>query len=93
MNAVFEVLKENKARLFQKYPLKSLALFGSRSRGDFKEDSDVDVLVEFSKPVGIEFIRLAHDLEDLFHKKVDLVSHRALKSHYSQYIEKDMLYV
>lgn len=76
MNSVLQKLKENKEWLFKKYPIKSLALFGSRSREDFREDSDVDVLVEFSKPVGMEFIKLAHELEDILNNKVDLVSRK-----------------
>jgi predicted nucleotidyltransferase len=93
MSEVLKILKEHKKDLFNKYPIQSLAVFGSFSRGDFKENSDVDVLVEFTHPVGIEFIRLSHDLEDILNKEVDLVSKPAIKSKYLKYIEPDLLYV
>jgi predicted nucleotidyltransferase len=93
MNVILQKLKDNKEQLFSKYPIKSLALFGSRAREDYREDSDVDVMVEFSKPVGMEFIRLAHELEDMFSYKVDLVSKKGVKPHYLKVIEKDLQYV
>ena len=60
--------------------VRSLALFGSVVRGEAKPDSDVDILVEFSKPVGLfEFIRLKHRLEEILGRSVDLVTRAALK--------------
>ena len=50
MNQVLNTLKANKEMLFSKYPLKSMALFGSYSRGDYNNTSDVDVMVELSVP-------------------------------------------
>ncbi|MDB5222551.1 MAG: polymerase subunit beta [Chitinophagaceae bacterium] len=93
MNEIIKILKEHKRDLFNKYPIGSLALFGSYSRGDFQEGSDVDVLVEFTHPVGMEFIRLSHDLEDILNKEVDLVSKPAIKPKYLKFIEPDLLYV
>ena len=93
MNEIIKILKEHKKDLFNKYPIESLALFGSYSRGDYKENSDVDVLVEFIHPVGMGFIRLSHDLEDILNKEVDLVSKPAVKPKYLKYIEPDLLYV
>lgn len=93
MNSVLQKLKENKEWLFKKYPIKSLALFGSRSREDFREDSDVDVLVEFSKPDAEAFINLSYEIERIVNKKVDLVSKGGVKKRFIQYIEKDLQYV
>ncbi len=93
MNLVLQILKEHKADLMARYPIKSLALFGSYSRGDNTIDSDVDVMVELSEPVDILFIQLAHELEDILHKKVDLVSTKGIKPDYYQYIKKDIQYV
>jgi len=60
--------------------VRSLALFGSVVRGEAKPDSDVDILVEFSKPVGLfGFIRLKHRLEEILGRSVDLVTRAALK--------------
>ena len=60
--------------------VRSLALFGSVVRGEARPDSDVDILVKFSKPVGLfEFIRLKHRLEEILGRSVDLVTRAALK--------------
>jgi len=60
--------------------VRSLALFGSVVRGEATSDSDVDILVEFSKPVGLfEFIHLKHRLEEILGRSVDLATRAALK--------------
>lgn len=90
---VIKCLRDNKELLQKKFPLKSIALFGSYARNEQKEESDIDVLVEFSQPVGIEFVDLAIHLETMFNHKVDLVSRKGVKSHYLPYIEDDAIYV
>lgn len=90
---VIQKLSEHKEELQTKYPLKSIALFGSYARNEQTQESDIDVLVEFSEPVGMEFVDLLLELEKIFNQKVDLVSKRALKSHYLPYIEDDLIYV
>jgi len=87
------LLAAKREHLFSKYPLKSLAIFGSVSRGDNGPDSDVDIMVEFTEPVGIEFIDLACELEDLLGCKVDLVTRRGIKDRYFKHIESDLKYV
>jgi len=79
--------------LFSKYPLKSMALFGSYSRGDYNSTSDIDVMVELSIPDAIAFINLGYELEELFQKKVDVISKGGLKERHLKVIEKDLLYV
>jgi predicted nucleotidyltransferase len=90
---IINTLKNVKIPLFNKYPLKTMALFGSYARNEATEKSDIDILVEFEKPVGFEFIDLAIELEEILHKKVDLVSKKGLKSTMLPFIEKDMIYV
>ncbi|MGQ0829805.1 MAG: nucleotidyltransferase family protein [Bacteroidota bacterium] len=86
-------LSVNKKRLFDKYGLRRLAIFGSYTRNQQNDNSDVDILVEFEKPVGIEFIDLALDLENILHTKVDLVSKNGLKPKYFQSISAELNYV
>ena len=90
---IINCLKENKERLQSKFPLKSIALFGSYARNEQTEESDIDVLVEFNQSVGFEFIDLLEDLEKLFNHKIDLVSKKGVKDHYLPYIEDDAIYV
>ncbi|MCF0051352.1 nucleotidyltransferase family protein [Dyadobacter chenwenxiniae] len=91
--AVLDRLHKSKSYFFQKYPLKSMALFGSHARNEATEQSDVDILVEFSAPIGFEFIDLAIELEDVLQTKVDLVSKKGLKAPLLPYIEKNLIYV
>lgn len=67
----------------RRYGVRELLLFGSALRPDFNPDSDIDLLVEFDPTVRIglvQFIRLKHELESLFNRKVDLVPKHGLKS-------------
>ena len=93
MSTVIQILKEHKEELFKKYPLKSMALFGSYSRGEETIDSDVDVMVELAGPIGIRFLNLYYEIENLLNKKVDLVSKRGIKPVYFAFIEPDLIYV
>ena len=86
-------LKSNKQRLTEKYGLSLLAVFGSYGRGQQTENSDVDILVDFQKPIGIEFIDLANELEKLLKLKVDLVSKNGVRPQYMKQIEQELSYV
>jgi len=92
MNHVLDILKANKEMLFSKYPLKSIALFGSYSRGDYNSTSDVDIMVELTIPDVKAFFNISYKLEDLFQKKVDVISKNGLKERYMKAIEKDLQY-
>lgn len=92
-DTAINTLLSAKPHLMAHYPIKRLAIFGSVSRGDDTPESDVDVLVEFSHPVGMEFIRLARDLEQIFKRKVDLVSRHGIKEKYFKAIKSDLVYV
>lgn len=87
------ILKSNKQRLTDKYGLSFMAIFGSYGRGQQTEGSDVDILVDFQRPIGIEFIDLANELEKLLKIKVDLVSKNGVKPQYLKHIEQDLNYV
>lgn len=93
MNTIIAILKEHKEELFKNYPIKSLALFGSYSRGDNKKNSDVDIMVELTEPNFDAFCNLSDNLKKILKKKVDLVSKNAVKIKYFQYLEKDLQYV
>lgn len=73
------ILKEQKPLLFEKYHVSKIGVFGSVARNEQTEVSDIDILVEFSKPVGFEFFDLQDYLQTLFDKPVDLVTVNALK--------------
>ena len=87
------ILSANKSLLFNKYPIKELGIFGSVARKEEKADSDIDILVEFSAPVGWEIVDLVAELEELLGYKVDLVSKKAVKPNLMPFIVKDIVYV
>ncbi len=91
--SVMTKLKSAKEVLFNKYPIHKMALFGSVARGENKPDSDIDILVEFTHPVGFEIVDLAEELETILKHKIDLVSRKAVKESMWRYIQKDLLYV
>ncbi len=93
LNQINTLLREHKFDLKKKYSIKQLGVFGSYSRGEQNENSDVDILVEFEKPIGLDFIELAEELETILNRKVDLVSKGSIKPRVWNYIEKDLQYV
>lgn len=86
-------LSNNKQRLFAKYPIKSMAIFGSYSRREQNDNSDLDILVEFKDKIGIRFIDLAEEIESIIGFKIDLVSKKGVKEKYLQAIDSDLIYV
>ena len=77
---ILSLLKEELPNLRREYGVDTLAVFGSYARGEQKEDSDVDILVEFVETVDfIEFMRLEFHLTDVLGIKVDLVTPDALR--------------
>ena len=72
----------------------SLAIFGSASRDELQEDSDIDVLVAFAGPATFDgYFGLKSYLEDLLGRNVDLATHAMLKPRLKANIEADLLHV
>ena len=91
---IFQKLRDLKPELAQKFFVSSIGVFGSVVRDDFSEKtSDIDLLVDFSKPIGIEFIDLAEYIEKKLARKVDLISKNAIRQSYFTRIQKDLVYV
>lgn len=72
-------LQRLKPYLSRKYNVSRIGYFGSFSRNEQTEESDIDILVEFSKPIGWDFFDLKDLLEKELGVKVDLVSTKALR--------------
>ena len=90
---IISILQQHKASLLQKYPIASIAVFGSYARDTQTDKSDVDILVEFHDRVGTAFIDLANEIEQLLGVKTDLVSKKAIKPKYLEAIQSDLTYV
>ena len=72
------VLRECLPEIREKYGVVSIGIFGSYARRDARPESDIDVIVEFDRPIGWEVVDLADFLESRHHHRVDLVIRRSL---------------
>ena len=68
LTSIKQILTQLKPELTREYFVSPIGLFESIDRGDFTDKSDVDIIVDFSKPVGIEFIDLANYIESKLSK-------------------------
>ncbi|MCS6907099.1 MAG: nucleotidyltransferase family protein [Anaerolineales bacterium] len=71
---VIALLRQHYAHLATQYGIRRIGLFGSFARGESDEASDVDLVVEFERPIGFRFVELAEYLENLLGRKVDLLT-------------------
>ncbi|MGB8357301.1 MAG: nucleotidyltransferase family protein [Bacteroidales bacterium] len=90
---ILSKLAELKPTLYKEYAVKEIGLFGSFSDESFSEDSDIDLLVEFEKPIGWKYFSLEIYLENLFGRKIDLVTKNALKRQIKNRILKQVNFV
>ncbi len=88
-------LRANKEYIQKKYPVASIALFGSYAREEQTTESDIVILVDLKEPMGWYLVDVLESLEAIFpERKIDMVTWGALKnSRYRPYIEKDLIYV
>lgn len=76
------------------FPLRRLGVFGSVARGEATAASDVDILVELERPIGLfQFIELEDRLRELLHRDVDAVTANALKPMIKDAILREAIYV
>ena len=93
-NEVICILKEHQKYIAEKYGVKSLALFGSVARNEAKITSDVDLLVEFDRPVGLFGLFALQDyLETLLGCPVDLGTPDSLKPRLRSSVLAECVYV
>lgn len=84
-------LGECREELAREYGVSRLGVFGSYVRGEARDDSDVDILVEFNRPIGFfRFLELEARLSEILGANVDLVSRNALKPHIGQHILREV---
>jgi len=93
-NEIITYLKEHKDDFMQKYQISKLALFGSYSRDENKDDSDVDIAIETPLSDYFKLYDFKEELENSFHTKVDIVRLRdKMNMALRKRIEKDGIYV
>jgi uncharacterized protein len=89
-----KLLSQHKPVLVQRFGVTDLALFGSTARDEARDDSDLDVMVEFDgRSTAKRYFGVQFYLEDLLNCPIDLVQKNAVRAELKPYIEKDLIHV
>jgi hypothetical protein len=90
---ILNKLSDLKPILYRDYSVKRIGLFGSFSDDSYTDESDIDLLVEFERPIGWKYFSLEIYLETVFGRKIDLVTKNALKEQIKDGILNQVKYV
>lgn len=91
---ILNKLSDIKSELNKKYNVIELGLFGSFSRGDNLEDSDIDIVIEYSNAISLfKVVELIEYLEKIFNKKIDLVRKKNIKQLLKKRILDEAIFV
>ena len=90
--AVIEKISDIQRELAEKYTVKRIGVFGSFARGDEKDGSDVDILVELVEPTFDHYMDLKFRLEEVLQRPVDLVLEDNIKKRLKPIIEREVVY-
>ena len=96
LDEIIDILQSAKPELVERFGLTAMEIFGSYSRNEQNENSDVDILIDFSDekyPSLIAFIGIQHDLEDKLGIRVDLISKNGIKPRYRKYILNETILI
>ena len=97
LDEVIEKLKLQYPYLSSEFGIKRIGIFGSIAKRDETNESDIDLVVEFNRPIGLKFMRLADYLEKLLGRKVDILTKEGINNirvkRVAIDIEKDIIYV
>ena len=88
---VIETLRAHEEEIKERYSVGRIGVFGSYARGEQKATSEIDVLVEFEKPTFDNFMDLVFYLEELFGKRVDLLTIEGVKGIRIKEIAKEIM--
>lgn len=94
---IIKTLKKELPYLRSEYNIKKMGLFGSFVKGKQHKGSDIDIIVEFKKPLGIRFVDFAEHIESVLGKDVDVLTLEGIKSirikEIADNIKRSILYV
>ncbi|MDI6766858.1 MAG: nucleotidyltransferase family protein [Bacteroidota bacterium] len=92
-STIKKILEQQKPDLERRFHVKEIGVFGSYVRNEQKKRSDIDILVDFSQPIGLDFIELCYYLENILGLKVDLVTPRAIKKQMKQTVLGEVVFI
>ena len=87
-----ETLRNHEQEIKERFAVRRIGLFGSFVRGEETKKSDIDILVEFEDPTFRNFMNLAFFLEDIFGRRVDLLTPEGISHRIRPYVEKEVLW-
>jgi len=94
---IIRKIKEQYPFLSKQYGVRRIGIFGSVALDSAGPDSDVDIVVEFERPIGLKFMEFIEYMESLFGKKVDVLTKEGIKNirvkNVSAEIERNIIYV
>ncbi|MBM3334579.1 nucleotidyltransferase family protein [Candidatus Sumerlaeota bacterium] len=94
---VVALLRENRPYLAAEYGVRRIALFGSCAKDQLAEPSDIDLVVEFERPIGLRFVDFVEHLERLLGRRVDVLTPAGIQGiripRIAREIEQSMVYV
>jgi predicted nucleotidyltransferase len=93
LNEILNILQQHKPGLLKKYPISQIGVFGSYARDEASPGSDIDIAVEIIGPMGLSFISMAGEIDNLLSAKVDIVPNRSIKPEFLPTMEKDIIYI
>jgi len=93
LEEIKRILRKHKPVLANKFYVKEINLFGSYVRGEETPASDIDILIEFEKPIGLKIVDLKDYLEQILGVKVDVVSKKAVlrRPRLWKYIKEELI--
>ena len=90
LEEIKETIKQHRQELEEKYKVKNIAIFGSYIRGEQNKKSDIDILVEFIKPISLlHIVSLENYLSDILAVKVDVVPKKNIRKELKDAILKE----
>jgi len=93
LSEIKKIIRQHKKILEKKFKVKKIGIFGSYVRGEQRQKSDLDILVEFSGKMGWGLIDLKDYLQEMLKTKVDLTTPGALKERMKDRILKEVAFV
>ncbi len=90
---ILDQIRKNE-EILKRYGVRKISIFGSYSRDEQREDSDIDIIVEFEegKKSFDNFISLSFFFEDLFKKRVDLLTPESISPYIRPYVNEEIIY-
>ena len=87
---VIDILRKELPYFVSEYGVKRIGLFGSYAKGTAAKGSDIDILVEFERPIGLKFIEFAEYLERLLGRRVDILTPVGIEAIRVERVAKDI---